>query len=712
MVELLSPAGEYKSFLGALNAGADAFYLAGKMYGARASAVNFTENEIIDALKLAHLSNRKIYLTVNTLTKENELEDLYDYIRPLYLSGLDSCIVQDMGVFSYLKECFPSLPVHISTQAMVTSKEGALFYKNLGASRVVLARELTLPEIVSINETGVETECFVHGAMCYSYSGACLFSSFLGGNSGNRGRCKGPCRQPYKFYGNEEYLLSLKDMCTIDIVDKLIDAGISSFKIEGRLKSPAYSAGVTSIYRKYIDLYQSGQKYEVTKEDKELLSNLYSRSDSGIGYLDEVKSPKMITFEKGSYNKVSEKDELNINERFIKESSVVPISFEVEASVGKKLKIKAYSSKNPEMFVLAESDTVIDYAKNLPTSKDDIVKHVSKMGATNFYMEHIDVMCDNGFVPTSIINSLRRDVCEALYDKLTSAFERNDDSIRSHFDNKKIETAGESYIRAYADNYNQFEVLLKEDFIDGIIVESSILFDGRFINDCDKTDKKIFVSLPAFLRKINKPYIDKCIEISKKVGIKAFYVNQIDMLLYVSSIYKDAKFSGDTNIYAYNTQSLSFYQKYFDNVSAPVELNFAQIQGLGFKDFEICLYQKAPLMQTANCVNLSKGKCVGKSKNTSYVYLKDRLNFEFPVRLRCNDYLCFNTIYNSKPTSLHKYYQKFKNSGYNRYIIKFTDESVEDTKKVLNFYKNSVFSMKDANPDFDYTNGHIKMCIF
>ena len=306
MVELLAPAGEYKSFLGAISAGADAVYLAGNMYGARASAVNFSEEEIIKALRYAHLFNRKIYLTVNTLTKNNELDKLYTFLKPLYESGLDGVIVQDAGVFGYIKDNFKDLDIHVSTQAVVTSRYGAEFYRNLGAKRVVLARELTLPEIKDITAAGIETECFIHGAMCYSYSGMCLFSSFLGGNSGNRGRCKGPCRQPYTVSDGHEkskeaYYLSLADMNTVDIIDKLIDSGIYSFKIEGRLKSPSYAAGVTSVYRKYIDfcLENPGKELRISEEDRHMLSVLYSRTSTCRGYYERVNSPKMVTVEKG-----------------------------------------------------------------------------------------------------------------------------------------------------------------------------------------------------------------------------------------------------------------------------------------------------------------------------------------------------------------------------------------------------------------------------
>lgn len=260
-VELLSPAGNYESFLGAINAGADAVYLGGTKFGARAYADNFTEEEICKAIFYAHLFQKKVYLTVNTLMKNPEMDELYDYLSPFYEAGLDGVIVQDLGVFMFIREHFPHLALHVSTQMTITGVNGAKLLKELGAERIVPARELSLEEIIKMKqETGLEIETFIHGAMCYCYSGQCLFSSILGGRSGNRGRCAGPCRLPYQIGTDKkndvEYPLSLKDMCTLEILPDLIEAGIDSFKIEGRMKKPEYAAGVTSIYRKYIDLYQ------------------------------------------------------------------------------------------------------------------------------------------------------------------------------------------------------------------------------------------------------------------------------------------------------------------------------------------------------------------------------------------------------------------------------------------------------------------------
>lgn len=288
MIELLAPAGSYDSLCAAVNAGADAVYIGGSMFGARAYADNPSEEQLIEGIEYCHLHGRKIYLTVNTLLKEKELESqLYEWLLPYYEHGVDALIVQDLGVVQFIQAHFPGLAVHASTQMTLTGADGAGLLKELGAERVVLARELHLDEIREvIRETKMEVETFIHGAMCYCYSGQCLFSSILGGRSGNRGRCAQPCRLKYTVQGKTSHLLSMKDMCALDLLPDLIDAGIASLKIEGRMKRPEYTAGVVSIYRKYIDRYvQDGrERYRVEEDDRLLLMDLYNRGGFSDGY--------------------------------------------------------------------------------------------------------------------------------------------------------------------------------------------------------------------------------------------------------------------------------------------------------------------------------------------------------------------------------------------------------------------------------------------
>ncbi|MDE7198627.1 MAG: U32 family peptidase, partial [Lachnospiraceae bacterium] len=381
-VELLAPAGNYNAFLGALNAGADAVYLGGDRFGARAYADNFDTKQVIRALHVAHFYGKKIYLTVNTLLKEREMETLSSYLAPFYEAGLDGVIVQDFGVFCYIREHFPGLPLHVSTQMTVTGVRGAALLKEQGACRIVPARELSLEEVRKIKEeAGVEVECFIHGAMCYCYSGQCLFSSILGGRSGNRGRCAQPCRLPYECYEGERrlsgsgYPLSLKDMCTLEYLPKLLAAGIDSFKIEGRMKRPEYAAGVTEIYRKYIDLYykKGVASYQVDPVDLDRLRGLSIRSEIQTGYYERHNGKEMITFDAPGYSKGDEGVLAQIRERYIRDPEKMPVRMQATVKVGEPLQLRVtaaemagslsenpwvVSEENPGYFVQVSGETV------------------------------------------------------------------------------------------------------------------------------------------------------------------------------------------------------------------------------------------------------------------------------------------------------------------------------------------------------------------
>lgn len=301
-IEILAPAGSLEGMRAAMNAGCDAVYIGGSSFGARAYANNLDEETLLRAIDEAHIRNKRLYLTVNTLLKEQELtEKLFGFLEKFYLQGLDAVIVQDMGVLHFIHCNFPELPIHASTQTTLTMAEGANLLKQYGVSRIVTARELALSEIRTIREnTDFEIETFVHGALCYCYSGQCLMSSMIGGRSGNRGRCAQPCRMPYQFYVDgkqqsntqEKFLLSPKDINTLTILPELAEAGIDSFKIEGRMKRPEYAAAVSFLYRKYLDLYyelgkETYYRFAESKEfeqDMLTLQDVYNRGGFSEGY--------------------------------------------------------------------------------------------------------------------------------------------------------------------------------------------------------------------------------------------------------------------------------------------------------------------------------------------------------------------------------------------------------------------------------------------
>jgi putative protease len=301
-IEILAPAGSYEGMIAALNAGCDAVYIGGSSFGARAYANNLDEESLLRAIDEVHIRDKQLYLTVNTLIKEKEMtENLYGFLYKFYLRGLDAVIVQDVGAIHFVHRYFPKLPIHASTQMTLTMAQGAELLKAYGVTRMVTARELSLAEIRTIKDnTNLEIETFVHGALCYCYSGQCLMSSMIGGRSGNRGRCAQPCRMPYQFFSQgrqmsldqEKYLLSPKDINTVSLIPEFIESGVDSFKIEGRMKRPEYAAAVSAIYRKYVDLYLSLGKAGYAKvlqkddfaRDMIILRDLYNRGGFSEGY--------------------------------------------------------------------------------------------------------------------------------------------------------------------------------------------------------------------------------------------------------------------------------------------------------------------------------------------------------------------------------------------------------------------------------------------
>lgn len=290
-IELLAPGGSMDSIYAAVQGGADAIYMGGTKFSARAYASNFGEKELIEAVKYCHMYNVKVYIAFNTLIKEEEFEEAIEYGKFLYKIGVDALITQDMGLFKRLKEEVPDIEIHASTQMSIHNGEGAQFLKDQGFHRIVLSRELSLEEIKYIStDLGIETEIFVHGALCISYSGQCLMSSVIGGRSGNRGRCAQPCRLPYSIIkkstgeSKDGYLLSPKDTCTIEEIKALIESGTSSLKIEGRMKKPEYVSGVVTSYREAIDSVYNKKKIDIASK-KKMLNQLFNREGFSKAYL-------------------------------------------------------------------------------------------------------------------------------------------------------------------------------------------------------------------------------------------------------------------------------------------------------------------------------------------------------------------------------------------------------------------------------------------
>ena len=755
-VELLSPAGDMACFKAAVNAGADAVYLAGKMFGARAYAGNFTTEEIVEAIKYAHLFQVKVYLTLNTLVKEDELPLLFDFVKPFYEIGLDGVIVQDFGVLEVIRHCFPSMEIHASTQMTVTGVNGAKLLKEYGLTRIVPARELSLDEIIEIKENvAIEVETFIHGAMCYAYSGQCLFSSILGGRSGNRGRCAGPCRLPVDVIDSKsnkclndeqsQYVLSLKDMCSLPLIGELIAAGIDSFKIEGRMKSPEYVAGVTSIYRKYIDLYYKIKEenndlnsFKIETQDLNMIQKLYVRSGLETGYYKKHSAASMVTLNKPSYEKGTEEDFSQIREDFLQ--------------TNKKIQIEGNAimfSSEPAVFELTYgklkckvTGPIISAAKNRPMAEADIRKQLNKTGATNFSFSNLTIqMGDSIFVPNAELNELRRTALEQLLTELLKDTMRTDaDHTFSHQKSmepndskdkqvKKIAKFEDKFIHQSSQEFHvrietkeQLNAVLRHQYVDNItrLYIPYDLFDEVKLRNAST---KIYLTFPPVTRKSVLNSVNKKLENLDFTMVSGFVVGNLELLSYINMFQKNNKIElpliADYNLYVFNSASQVFLEKQgISEFILPFELNSKEIEALAIRNSEILVYGYIPLMETAGCVNQTIIGCKKKLKNTSdhksfdpsndgNLVLNDRYQKSFVVKTHCER--CENTIYNSVPLSLHNEIDILRKCMLHSFCASFTIEDEVTTDQIIKFvYHTFYLNKKETPPYTEFTKGHFR----
>lgn len=719
-VELLAPAGNYDAFIGALNAGADAVYLGGEKFGARAYADNFSTEEICSALHIAHFMGRKIYLTVNTLMKEPELEELYDYLLPFYEAGLDGVIVQDMGVFSYIRDHFKDLALHASTQMTLTGVRGASFLKSQGAVRIVPARELSLDEIRKIKkQTGMEIECFIHGAMCYCYSGQCLFSSILGGRSGNRGRCAQPCRLPYQILENQQpvtgegYPLSLKDMCTLPQIPKLIEAGIDSFKIEGRMKKPEYTAGVTALYRKYIDLYYQygSDSYQVEEEDLNRLRNLYIRSEIQTGYYERHNGKEMITLHKPNYMGSDETLLNQIRTEYLHEPAKMSVQMSADVKVGEPLKLQITGGENT---VIVTGD-VAEQAQKIPMRQEDIRKQLLKTGNSCITVSdcRIHIQGDT-FVPVRSLNQLRREAVNAFEQQIISqnGFITGERPVIEKQVSETAETQqhnpGKPITDCLVSAYDQLKVVT-ENPCRRIYIDSDLyLHQNEQIIRLLSTHREYeyALALPYILRDEDESYLQRLETLLNRDSnmISGFLIRNLEELDYVSKLPGNYAVIPDTGLYCFNSESIRFWTQYSKEFYLPYELNAKEASVLVQKASQMhmssamVVYGRIPMMITANCLKKTSDRCVkGKTGVIPQSFLKDRYGTSFPVETNCEH--CYNIIYNSVPYSLHLKQKEIDRIHTDVVRYDFIMETAEECRMILK---------GDAFPFKEYTTGHLK----
>ncbi|MCI8598758.1 MAG: U32 family peptidase [Lachnospiraceae bacterium] len=737
--ELLAPAGSYESLIAAIHAGADAVYLGGSRYGARAYANNLGEEELCRAIEFAHVHGRKLYLTVNTLMKDRELEELGDYLLPYYECGLDAVIVQDLGVFSYIRDCFPDLPIHASTQMTVLGPDGAAFLKKLGAARVVTARELSLEEIRQIHrEADIEIESFIHGALCYCYSGQCLFSSMLGGRSGNRGRCAQPCRLPYqlKYKGNiinskeEAYLLSPKDMCTIELLPEILEAGVYSLKIEGRMKRPEYTAGVVRIYRKYLDAYleNGAGRYQVSREDYQELQTLYNRGGFSQGYYKMQNGRSMISLVRPNhFEKTHAKQALLEKQTY---DALLNLLKKEYIDTGKKEKIHGIfkvSTKFPTKFVVQcrEAKIVVtgepaQIPQKQPMSREAITRQLQKTGETPFTFDTLEIKLEEEvFLPVQQLNRMRREALGKLVEELAGQGKRKlseEFMVHSPLSEKapkgKRARDKKYFIHVQLDQPEYLCEVLKFPEVSKVYLTSEqtdFKKLAHYVEDCHRAGKGCALVLPAIFRLTARAYFLERLELLKSVSLDAVVVKNLDELEFLQKYHWEVPIILDHNLYTFNRESLEFWKKsgYSRRIlydTLPLELNERELHARGCTESEMLVYGHVPFMVTAGCLHQTMGRC--DRKQEAWI-LTDRYQKEFPVINYCR--YCYNVIYNCEPLSLLGSKEAVDGIGPNSLRLCFTMENREQTFQTLRrFVEIYCHNKPFEGMGESFTKGHLK----
>ncbi|MCR4675162.1 MAG: U32 family peptidase [Lachnospiraceae bacterium] len=702
-MELLAPAGDLKIFKSAIDAGADAIYFGGDLFGARASAKNFSLDEAKEALEYAHNRNKRAYLTVNTLLKNQEIEkDLYEYMKAYYKAGIDGVIIQDFGVFHFLKKFFPELELHASTQMNLSSKYGAKFLKDNGASRIVTARELSLKEIKEIHdEVGIEIEAFVHGALCVCYSGNCLMSSFIGGRSGNRGRCAQPCRLPYELCdSNKEviadtknYLLSPKDLWGIHDLNRMYEAGVYSLKIEGRLKNEAYVTNVVSVYRKYVDLLldEGSKNYKVDKTDIQRLLDAGNRGGFTNRYFDYHNHKDMMDYENSSFVQKNKKP-FHGNSPSLKKE----LYGEFIARVGSPITLNVWDNEGN---VCELKEGIVEESKKNPTNKDQVEQKLSLAGDSSFKLSHITYDIDTGaFVPMKFVKKLRR---EAL-----SYFEQPDaKEVNNYEEVLPLQNNCNKHIVIGVSDKTQFQAVMESRIASHIVLKDHLwLKDYNWVEEILSLDYDLCFSLPVVIRQINIPLIKEKV-LKYKDKVRGFYVSSYDglELLNELNIPKDKVFF-DQRLYTFSNRSQeAFFSLGYKNFYAPLELNEKELSHRYNKTSELFVYGNVPLMYMANCVFQSVYPC--KSNPETLLYLKDRKNAYFPVLNQC--FQCTNIIFNSVPVCIFDE-DCIKDLDMARIRLDFTFEDGNKTREILALFQSIYIDGLNKSIPMEYTRGHFR----
>lgn len=765
--EILAPAGSWASMKAAVAAGADAVYMGGTRFGARAYADNPDEKGLLEAIDYVHLHGRRLYMTVNTLFKESELKELVEYMTPYYEQGLDGVIVQDLGALRIMKENFPGLELHASTQMTITSVYGARMLKDYGCSRVVTSREMSLDEIRRVHqEVDVEIESFVHGALCYCYSGQCLMSSLIGGRSGNRGRCAQPCRLPYRVYEgqagqgkspainreNEKYVLSLKDLCTLDILPDILEAGVYSLKIEGRMKSPRYTAGVVSIYRKYVDRYltQGREGWHVGPDDRKMLLDLFDRGGFTSGYYEEHNGRDMVALkEKPEFREGNQKLFDYLDRTYVEAELKEPVRGHVILETGKP-SVMTLSCSGAEVTVKGQAPQA---AQKQPMTEEKVLKQLNKTGNTPFIFEDLSAeLKGEMFLPVQALNELRRSGLEALESAMLKPYrvgrvlEDGGDKAQPVMpdDMGAIQTAQPSAAAQPAQSSAaaqtpqpsaapasrhpavpftltvsveepcQLEPVLRQKDVSAVYLDADGFAPSSWkdiADRCHAAGKTCYLALPHIFRDHALKFFKDSQSLLENAGFDGVLVRALEEIQWLEDNRISLPFITDASVYAWNSGTLEeLASKNPLAVTMPWELNSREmgpvVLACSKADIpgELVVYGHAPMMVSAQCITRTVKSCTHKR---GLLMLKDRTGAMLPVKNHCR--FCYNTIYNPSPVSLLGSEDLIRRMGLARIRLQFTVEDAQQTGKVLEAFSSSFLRGEMKEPPFkDFTRGHFK----
>lgn len=758
-IELLAPAGKMDSLVASINAGCDAIYLGGRRFSARASAINFSDEEIVEAVKLARMRGVKIFVTTNILISDGELNEFFEYIDFLNKAGCHGVIVQDPALGFILSKMYEDLEVHASTQMTINNYYGAKYVKELGFERVVMAREVGTDTIKKVSELGIDIEHFIHGALCISYSGQCTMSSLIGGRSGNRGACAQACRKPYEIlnpdktvFSEKKYFLSPRDLMSFDTIDELIKAGVNSFKIEGRMKRPEYAYEVVRAYRKKLD-------NALEKQDIENVEQLFNRQfTKGLGFNDfgrslmsydrpdnrgvvvgkykngyifletELKSGDGIEFnlKNGKYKGFTINEDLEKGKNRIKlpfdveensdvrrtyskelETSIdekiesiykLPIEFEVNIKVGSPIHVFAKSMGKTSEY---SSESLVEKAKNMPISIENIRKSFEKINDTDFFLkseDDIEIVTDGeSFVPVSVLNEARR---EAIKNLENLFLYKNSEKTPYEFKYEKRKTTNSGLTL----EINDLEVLDGLN-LEGIEIVYFPLRDIEQLSEYSFKNTKKYIKLPQILTDKELEEAKEKIEKYKPEGLLLNNLGQLEL-------FKDSKIplTLDSSFNIFNSLSGEFFLKQADCISLSNELNLNQVKEIRKKlsgDLESIVYGYLNVMVMEHCpisieLNCKDNSNCERCRRNGLHYLRDSMGEDFGFRRENKRTI----IYNSHPLL---YENKNLVNFVDRRRIVQTVEDAETMNMVISAFRENEFNkLKDYLKDRDIvaTRGH------